>query len=117
MGADFMEKTKKPFRKHLDRARAKLKMDTLFTVQPNLQGRVLLAAPVANCSVTVGDHVVLEPDDNRLVARRGINVVATINDPPEGVFRHLLGSSVLAAAEISEINEFCGTLGIRLEQS
>lgn len=115
MGADFLEKTKKPFRKHLDRSRAKLKSDTLFSVDPELRGRILRAEVLNNASPSIGECLAVELDNGRLIARRGITPVAVISDPPQTVVRHLSTSDSLAKAEVSEINPFCGTLGIKLD--
>jgi hypothetical protein len=115
MGADFLEKTKKPFRKHLARSRAKLKMDTLFSAEPELRSRILRAEPFPNCAPAVGDRLTIEPDNGRLIARAGITPVAEISNPPPSLIDHFVKSPTLAPAEVSEINAFCGTLGIKIE--
>ena len=115
MGTDFMEKVKKPFRKHLDLQRAKLKTNDLFTVQPELVGRILRAEPIQDGSAQIGDKVVVEPETGCLVARKGMTVVGKIANPPKGVLEKLDSAGSVLPAQVAEVNEVCGTLGLAID--
>lgn len=114
MGVDFLEKVKKPFRQHLDRQRAKLLTEDLFTVEPTLEGRVLKATPKQIGCSRVGDHVTIESENGALLVRSGVNTVAELDHPPSSICRNIQQSGLILSGVISSVNAFSGTLGVKI---
>ena len=86
MGVDFIRKTAPSFKKSWAQHRQELETPDLFTAEPDC---ITNTAPADICDLarlSEGDTVTVQLiDDSRLVALRGLDEVASFNNPPEGL--------------------------------
>lgn len=116
MGVDFLEKARKPFKKHLDRQRAKLAAPDLLTIEPELKGRVLLAETVNGACLAPGDKITVAEDAGALLVCRSNVLVAKLCFPPVNILDSLSREDVIIKGTVVETNEISKTLGIRIEE-
>ena len=112
MGADFHEKATPTFKKSFDRARIALATADLFTREPVSKARTCAADIVGDAVFSVGDHVVLERSDNRLVGLRGNQEVLTISSPPSELVTAIDKSSGVAKEIVQIVHELAGVVEI-----
>ena len=82
MGLDFLRKTAKSFRKGLDQSRIDLSTPDLFTPKPDCEPRAYAATIQANRKLSLGDELGVRFQGDRIVARRGMDIVAVLDSPP-----------------------------------
>lgn len=114
MGVDFLENIKKPFRKHLDRQRAKLLTKDLFTVQPTLKDRILKATPSRKGEPKIGDSVTIEAENGDFMVRKGTSTIGKLSRPPASICESIEKSGLILSGHIAEVNAFSGALGVKI---
>lgn len=113
MGAEFIRRAAKSFRKSWDRGRISLGTSVFFTMQPT---HVAMSAPFDLCPGAIlhpGDRVTVETVGNSLVARSGLSEVARSDHAPTELLRAVQEScgiamgtidAVLDAASVAEVS-------------
>ena len=110
MGADFLDKATPTFKKSFDRARTKLATADLFTREPTANARTCAADIIGDASFAIGDHVVLEKFENRLIGRQGTREVLKISRPPAELVNAIENSSGVAKGIIQSIHQLAGVV-------
>ena len=100
MGLDFIRKAAKSFHKGLDQARVDLCTPGLFTQRPHCESRAYAAEIRANRELSPGEELCVRFHDGKIVAQRGMGIVAEFHTPP----------SELVEALKESFGEACGTV-------
>jgi len=82
MGIDFIRKAAPSFHKGLDRRRIELATPTLFRQEPTHAPRAYAANLRRGQKVEAGEKLGVRLDGEQVVALRGLEPVATFNNPP-----------------------------------
>lgn len=105
MGLDFIHKAAPSFRKGLDRKRIELATPNLFTQQPGCAPRVYAANVRTGQRLTAGDKLGVRLDGQLLTAFRGLEPVATFNNPPTELLEALTESHGEACGVVKEVHD------------
>jgi hypothetical protein len=87
MGADFIEKAGRSFRKSWDRGRVERATADLFTRAPECSNPTGMAEVRTGVVLKNGEQLVVQLSEAGLVARRGIVEVARFVNPPIAVLQ------------------------------
>lgn len=85
MGSDFLQRAKKTINAARDRDRELLSRETLFTRHPACAQYAGRANPRPGVTLLKGDQLVIEKREGKLVATRGLDIVADFPKPMEGM--------------------------------
>lgn len=112
MGLDFIRAAAKSFHKRLDQSRAELATPTLFTLDADRQPRTYAATARANSKLSVGEDLCVCFQHGRVVAQRGMEVVAVFESPPAEFIEALNASYGEAAGTVIEVHDIAATAEI-----
>ena len=114
MGVDFIQKTKRPFEKHLDLAAVRLATADLFTRAVSEIAASVAADVASGVDVALGDELVAEVQGHELVFRRGFTEVARAAEVPQAVLQAVGDSCGVATAVVCGVHEVSGVAEITL---
>lgn len=105
MGIDFIRKAAPSFRKGLDRMRIELATPTLFTQQPGCAPRSYAASMRSGRTLAIGDKLGVRLDGQLVTAFRGLDQVATFNNPPAELLEALAASHNEASGLVQRVHD------------
>jgi hypothetical protein len=105
MGLDFIRKAAPAFHKGLDQKRIELATPTLFTRQPASAPRTYAAHMRGGEALTAGEKLGVRLDGDCVVALRGLDPIATINNPPAELVDALSASHGEACGIVQEVHD------------
>jgi hypothetical protein len=105
MGADFLERTKKSFKRSWDRERVALATSDLLTQQPDCAVRSVVGEIIGNAQLSPGERLTVEKDGTGLVARRGLIDVVRISQAPPDVVRGINQSCGVAVGTVDQVHD------------
>lgn len=114
MGADFLERTKKSFRRSWDRGRVALATSDLLTRQPECAGRSVVGEIINGQKISTGERLTVEKDERGLVARRGLTDVLRIPKPPSDVVLGIEQSCGVGVGTVEQVHGPAGTVEITI---
>jgi hypothetical protein len=114
MGLDFIRRAAPAFHKGIDRMRIRLATPTLFTQQPESKPRLYVAQLRKDRTAACGDKLGIRLDGEQVKALRGLDVVATFNNPTPELREALIASHGEACAEVQTIHIVAGVLEVTL---
>jgi len=114
MGLDFIRRAAPGFHKGLDRMRIKLATPTLFTQQPELRPRVYAAQLRDDKTTACGEKLGIRLDGQQVHALRGLDLIATFNNPTSELKVALQASHGEACGEVQTIHIVAGVVEITL---
>ena len=82
MGAEFLKKINRSYRRHINKKRAELARADLFTQTPKEKPRCALAFVSSGAKLNDGDYLIIETKGQRPLASKGNSVVAEFANPP-----------------------------------
>ena len=112
MGLDFIRKAAKPFHEGLDRSRIDLATPGLFTRQPDCEARTYAATIRPNRQLVPGEDLNVRFHDSKIVAQRGMDIVAEFDTPPAELVDALKESYGEACGTVREVYEIADTAEI-----
>lgn len=112
MGLDFISKAAKSFHKGLDRSRIELGTPDLFTQRPDREPRAYAAKIRENTEITPGEDLCVRFQDSKIVAQRGMDIVAEFDAPPSELVEALNESHGEACGTVREVFEIADTAEI-----
>lgn len=112
MGVDFIHKAAKSFRKGLDQSRIDLCTPDLFTKHPDRKTRAYAATIQANHKLSPGEDLCVRFYGKKIVAQRGMDIVAEFNTAPTELVEALKNSYGEACGTVQEIYEMADTAEI-----
>lgn len=105
MGADFLERTKKSFKRSWDRERVALATSDLLTRQPDCAGRSVVGEIIGDAQLSPGERLTVEKDAGGLVARRGLTDVVRIAEAPADVMRGIEESCGVGLGTVDQVHD------------
>ena len=112
MGVDFIRRAAKSFHKGLDQSRIDLGTPDLFTRQPNCEPRAYAAAIRTNRHLSPGEDLSVRFHNGKIVAQRGMDIVAEFDAPPAELVEALKESYGEACGTVQEVYEIADTAEI-----
>lgn len=112
MGVDFIRKAAKSFHKGLDQSRIDLCTPDLFTQRPDCEPRAYAASIRANRKLIPGEDLCVRFHDGKIVAQRGMDIVAEFDAPPAELVAALKESHGEACGTVQEVYEIADTAEI-----
>ena len=114
MGVDFIRKAAKSFKKGLDQSRIDLCTPDLFTQKPNCEPRTYAASIQENYELTTGEDLCIRFAGDKVVAQRGMSIVAEFDTPPSELIRALRDSFGEACGTVQEVHRMAETAEISI---
>ena len=114
MGVDFVERTKKTFKRSWDRERVALATPDLLRREPGCAGISLAGDIVEGVEVEVGDRLTIELAPRGLIARRGITEVLRMPDAPPEIVEAVRQAFGVAAGTVEQVHEPAGVVEIAI---
>lgn len=114
MGAEFIEKATKVFQKSWDKERIALSTADLFTRTPDCATRTAKADIIKGESLTLGEHLTVEAQDGKLIARKGMSSVAQFSNPPSEIVNAVAASCGIAKGIVEQVHPLAGVAEISL---
>ena len=114
MGLDFIRKVAKSFHKGLDLSRIDLCTPDLFAQHLDREPRTYAARIRANRMLSPGEDVCVRFHDGKIVAQRGLDIVADFEAPPSQLVEALKESYGEACGTVREVYEFADTAEISI---
>ena len=115
MGVDFINRTKKSFRKGLDRSRTELATPTLFSRDPDQQPRSYKARIRCGRELCADEKVgVRLIEGNQVVAVDGLEVVAEVASPSDELVEALRESHGEACGTVLAVHEMAAVAEIEV---
>ena len=105
MGLDFIRKTAPSFHKGLDQRRIELATPTLFTHLPAHAPRTYAAHVQSGTVLASGEKLGVRLDGDRVVALRGLDPIATIDNPPAELIEALSAAHGEACGVVQDVHE------------
>lgn len=105
MGADFIQKAARAFKRTWDRGRVQLATADLFTREPNSVARTIAGDIVDDARLDEGERLTVELNDQGLVGRRGLRQVLRFDDPPDEILRAVQASCGVALGRVEHVHE------------
>lgn len=112
MGVDFVRKVTKSFNKGLDQSRIDLCTPDLFTQRPDCEPRSYAANIRTNRKLAHGEELCVRLDGGRVVAQRGMDIVAEFDSPPAELVEAVKESHGEACGIVEEVYEIADTAEI-----
>jgi hypothetical protein len=112
MGLDFIRKAAKSFHKGLDQSRIDLCTPDLFTQRPDRQPRTYAATIRPNRRLKPGEELCITLLRGKIVAQRGMEIVAEFESPPADLVEALKESWGEACGTVVEVYEIADTAEI-----
>lgn len=114
MGADFIEKATRTFKRTWDRGRLRLGTADLFTRAPECGPRVVAGKILGDVRVKIGDRLTVEVEGGALIGRLGLTPIAEFAGVPEEIIHAIKSSSGVATGQVEQIHELAGVLEVSL---
>jgi hypothetical protein len=114
MGAEFIRRAAKTFKKSWDKSRVELGTADLFKREASPLVRTAPFDVAQNAALCTGDFVIVETEGAALVARHSLTEVARIKDPPAELFRAVKDSCGIAKGKIEQVHDLAGVAEISL---
>ena len=114
MGIDFLERTKKTINAGYDKRRSDLARADLLTRHPECAryaGRMKLRPGM---SVELGEDVLVEERNGRLVATRGMDVIGEFRDPSPTMQDAVRDNGGMIAGTVDSVMAFSGSAEVLL---
>lgn len=105
MGADFIQKAAKGFKRRWDRGRLQLATADLFTREPSCAARTIAGDIVGDVLFEPGERLTVELSGHGLLGRRGLTPVLRFDDPPGEILRAVQDSCGVATGRIEQVHE------------
>lgn len=105
MGVDFIRRAAKSFHKGLDQSRIDLGTPDLFTRKPDCEQRAYAATIRPNRKLSPGEDLSVRFHDEKIVAQRGMDVVAEFDAPPAELMEALEDSYGEACGTVQKVYE------------
>jgi len=116
MGIDFILRCAPNFEKGWSEGLRELAAPDLFTKQPELKGRTLLAHPVEGFEFAMARDYLLQIVDNRLCVLCESRIVGTIQDPPQLLIEVLQNEAHgVTVGEVTKVHVITGVADIHLK--
>jgi hypothetical protein len=115
VGADFSEKVKGTFKRHLDAAGESLRTDTLFTQKPTGISRTFRAEVIDGVRLEVGQKLSVRCAEGSLVAMNVMTPMAACADPPEPLLNSINNSGGVAIGTVLASHAMAGVVEITCE--
>ena len=112
MGLDFVSKAAKSFHKCLDQSRIDLATPGLFTRRPDCEPRTYAAIVQANKKLSPGENLSVLFKNGKIIAQRGMDVVAEFDSPPAELVEALKESCGEACGTVTEVYDIADTAEI-----
>lgn len=104
MGADFIRKAAKGFKRAWDHGRLRLATADLFTRAPSCGGRTIAGEIVGDSPVEPGQWLTVERSGEGLLGRRGLAPILRFDHPPSDVLRAVDASCGVATGRIEQVH-------------
>src|SRR4051812_25705470 len=104
MGIDFIRKAARSFHKALDRRRVALGTPDLFTREPTSAPRIYAASVHNGKTLTFGEKLGVRLEGERILAMRGLDLVATFDTPPAELVKALSASHGEACGVVQKVH-------------
>ena len=114
MGADFIEKATPTFRKSWDKGKVALSTADLFTRQPEVTPRTVVADILNGTDLDVGASLLVEAQNGTLIARQGNDDVARSTDAPQSIRQAVADSCGVAKGTVEKVHRTAGVVEISL---
>ena len=114
VGADFVEKAIRSFKKSWDNGRVMLATADLLTQEPDCKARTFAADIERGWRPTTGENVTVEKEQTSLVVRKGHAEVARTDDPPPALLAAVEQSCGIAKGTVEVVHEVAGVAEISL---
>lgn len=105
MGLDFIRNAAKSFRKGLDQSRIDLCTPNLFTQLPECEPRGYTVKIRSNRRLRPGEDLCVRFHNGKIVAQRGMDIIAEFNAPPSELVAALKESYGEACGNVREVYE------------
>ncbi len=105
MGLDFIRKTAPSFHKGLAQKRIELATPTLFTQHPASAPRTYAAHVFSGETLARGEKLGVRLDGGCVVALRGLDHIATIDNPPAELIEALSATHGEACGFVQEMHD------------
>jgi hypothetical protein len=112
MGLDFIRKTAPSFHKGLDQKRIELATPTLFTQHPASAPRTYAARVRRGEAVANGEKLGVRLEGGCVIALRGLDPIATIDNPPAELVEALSAAHGEACGIVQEIHDIASVAEI-----
>ena len=112
MGLDFVRRAAKSFHKGLDQSRIDLGTPGLFTRRPGCEPRAYAATIQVNRKLSPGEDLSVRFRNGKVVAQRGMDVVAEFDSPPVDLVEALKKSYGEACGTVTEVYDIADTAEI-----
>lgn len=112
MGLDFIRKAAKSFHKGLDQSRIDLGTPDFFTRKPDCEPRGYAVTIRANRKLRPGEDFSVRLQDGKIVAQRGMDIVAEFDSPPAELDEALKESWGEACGTVTEVYDIADTAEI-----
>ena len=112
MGLDFIRKAGKSFRKNLDQSLVDLGTPNLFSREPNCQPRSYVAMVGAAVKLGIGEILSVRLCDGKIVAQKGMDIVAEFETPPEELLEAIRASWGEAYGTVQDVHDMANTAEI-----
>lgn len=114
MGADFKEKTRKSFEKCWDNAAVRANTPDLFSKAADRAPTRFEAEKLGGAAVGVGDSVCVRMENGKLVGRRELAPVLTIDAPSPALVQSIIDACNVARADVVAVDPISGTLEVTI---
>jgi hypothetical protein len=114
MGVDFLERTKKTFKRGWDRAAVALATPDLLRREPGCAGVSVAGDIVQGVEVEVGEKLTVDLAPRGLVARRGLTEVVRMPQAPPEVVEAVRQACGVAVGTIEQVHEPAGVAEISI---
>ena len=114
MGADFVEKAARTFRKSWDRARVLLGTADLFTRVPESVSHTIAAKVVGGAKLVAGEKVTVEECGPIFIVRRGLTEVAVADEPPSDLADAVRDSCGIGKGTVEQVHQAAGIVEISI---
>jgi hypothetical protein len=114
MGAEFLETTKRPYAKYVDKRKVMLATPDLFTSTPVNQLRSYIAVIDKGVSIGHGDRLIAESHGSDILLVKGNSRVGKLSCPPQNAYDALNKSGGLAGSVVRKVNALSGTAEVTL---
>ena len=114
MGLDFIRKAAKSFHKGLDQSRIDLGTPNLFTQRPDCEPRTYAATIQMGRKLSPGEDLCVRLHSGKVVAQRGMDIVAEFNSPPVQLVEALKESFGEACGTVRKVHDIADTAEIAI---
>lgn len=114
MGVDFLERTKKTFKRSWDRERVALATPDLLRREPGCAGVSVAGDIVEGAEVETGEKLTVELAARGLIARRGLTEIIRIPDAAPEIVEAVRQACGVAVGTVEQVHEPAGVAEISI---